>query len=164
MPQRHLSFFLISNWEGESGSFFTFRTKELCHCQQSPVPKASLKLHLNRDQLRSSEGGLAQTVRVVWPRLSKSASEETINRYPTALATYQHSVVSTVCPRNIWRETHSYCHGRTQWESSVANRSCQNTSWFSVGHKKSNFPLPKYSFCLRFEPLFSWFKKAFYNE
>ena len=64
------------------GLFLTFRTKELCHGQQSPVPKASLELHLNRDRLRSSEGGLAQTVRVVWPRLSKSASEETINRYP----------------------------------------------------------------------------------
>ena len=152
--KRHLSFFLISNTGGESGSFLTFRTKELCHCQQSPVPKAPFKPRPGEQQRGWADTGC----------LGRPGSQSLLQRKqwtanpgwrepPWPHTRHPHPVLSAL-------EKFGGKLPRTQWESSVPNRSCQNTSWFSVGHKKSNFPLLKYSFHLSYKPLFPEFVKS----
>ena len=125
----------------------------------------SLKLHLNRDRASSSsEGGLTQAV---WVALAVEVCFRGNNEPLCAIPGWReppwphtrhpHPVLSAL-------EKFGGKLPRTQWESSVPNRSCQNTSWFSVGHKKSNFPLLKYSFHLYYKPLFPEFIKSINGE
>lgn len=109
----------------------------------------SLKLHLNRDRARVGWAvWVARAGQVCFRGNNKPLSEGGETREP-GLATYQHTVLSAL-------EKFGGKLPRTQWESSVPNRLCQNTSWFSVGHKKSNFPLLKYSFHLCYGAVISW--------